>query len=390
LTFSVLAVIVLCGMAGPVLSGLSRLTAPVVVGEILAGVIVGESGFKYLPATDPTVVFLSAVGFAMLMFVVGTHLPLRDTRLRAALTVGVTGGVLSFVLAAPVGYALSRISGVGHPAIFLLLLAASSSAVVMPIIQEKGLTGDKVLATTAWVAIVDIATIVALPLAVTPGKAPKIAAGGVVVVAVAVAMFWVAHRLRRWKPLEQLRDYSRTRGWAFDLRLSMLVLFSLAALAAKFGTSTLIAGFAAGMIVALAGEPKRMTTQLIGLAEGFFVPFFFVALGAKLDFRSLVSSPSDLKLVVLLAIAIIACHLVVAVALRLPWPSGLLASAELGLPAGVVSLGLSQRIISAGNGAAIIAAAIVSLGASSLGAILLARIPASPAGPELPEPPAHA
>ena len=41
------------------------------------------------------------------------------------------------------------------------------------------------------------------------------------------------------------------------------------------------------MIVALAGEPRRLTQQLVGLAEGFFVPFFFVSLGARLNFRSL-------------------------------------------------------------------------------------------------------
>ena len=59
--------------------------------------------------------------------------------------------------------------------------------------------------------------------------------------------------------------------------------------------------------------------------------------------------------------------------MRMPWPSGLLASAQLGLPAAVVSLGLAGHLISAGQAAAIVLAALISLGACSLGAALLAR-----------------
>ena len=162
------------------------------------------------------------------------------------------------------------------------------------------------------------------------------------------------------------------------------MLFGLAALATRFGTSILIAGFAAGMIVALAGEPRRLTQQLVGLAQGFFVPFFFVTLGAKLDFRALGSSRSDLALVAMLTAAIVLCHIAVARLMRMPFGSGLLASAQLGLPAGVVALGLAERILKPGEGAAIVASALISLGVSSLGAALLARGAGAP--PPAPRP----
>ena len=80
-----------------------------------------------------------------------------------------------------------------------------------------------------------------------------------------------------------------------DLRLSLLVLFGLSALAVTFSSSVLIAEFGAGEIVSRAGEPKRLARQLVGLAEGFFVPLFFVTLGARLDFRSLAGSSSSLE-----------------------------------------------------------------------------------------------
>jgi hypothetical protein len=51
--------------------------------------------------------------------------------------------------------------------------------------------------------------------------------------------------------------------------------------------------------------------------------------------------------------------------------------AQLGLPAGVVSLGLTEHVVTAGQGAAIVAAALITLGISSLGAVLLSRTPAA-------------
>jgi Kef-type K+ transport system membrane component KefB len=372
-TFGVLTLIAGCGLAGPLLSVASRLALPVVVGEIIAGLVVGRTGLGLLDLTDPTLIFLSAVGFAMLMFVVGTRLPLRDARLRRALGRAVTATVLTFAVAGVGGWLIARASGIHHPALFLLLLAASSAAVVMPVIQERGLTSGPMLEVTAWVVLVDVATIVAVPLALTPGKAVRIIAGGVAVTGVAIAAYLVIRALRHNRTVAAIRGYSRDRRWAFDLRLSLFVLFGLAALATRFGTSILVAGFAAGVIVARAGEPERLSGQLLGVAEGFFVPLFFVILGAQLNFRSLGSSHRDAALAAGLAACIVACHLLVAVVMRMPWPSGLLASAQLGLPAAVVSLGLAQRLIGPGTAAAIVLAALISLGACSLGAALLSR-----------------
>ena len=56
----------------------------------------------------------------------------------------------------------------------------------------------------------------------------------------------------------------------------------------------------------------------------------------------------------------------------------LLGCAQLGVPAAVVALGLSDHVLSPGQAAAIIAAALITLGASAIGAELLARHPDGP------------
>jgi predicted permease len=103
------------------------------------------------------------------------------------------------------------------------------------------------------------------------------------------------------------------------------------------------------------------------------VPFSFVSLGARLNFRSLASSRSDVALALVLVLGIVACHVAIAAVMRMPWPAGLLASAQLGLPAGVVALGLTEGLLTPGEGAAIVAAAAVTLGVSSIGAAMLQR-----------------
>lgn len=80
-----LALIVAAGLAGPLLAAGRRAFVPVVVGEIVAGIILGRSGLDVIRTDNATVSFLAEAGFAMLTLTVGMHLPLRDRRLRRAL-----------------------------------------------------------------------------------------------------------------------------------------------------------------------------------------------------------------------------------------------------------------------------------------------------------------
>jgi Kef-type K+ transport system membrane component KefB len=175
--------------------------------------------------------------------------------------------------------------------------------------------------------------------------------------------------------VERLRHESHHLDWALDLRVSLLVLFTLAWIAESFDTSVLLAGFAAGIMVSLLGEPRRVADQLIGLGEGFFVPLFFVVLGARIDLRALVQSRDDLVLFGALAVAMAIVPIGVAAAVRLPLSSGLLAAAEMGVPAAVAAIGLASGALQPGQAAAIIGAAAVSLAVATFGSFRLEANP---------------
>jgi len=263
--------------------------------------------------------------------------------------------------------------GLHRPAILAVLLATSSGAVALPVLQGLGKTDKTVLVTTAWIAIADVATVLALPVVLATGRIARVIIGGVLVVVAAAAMFLVARAVRRTPWARRVRTMSHSRGWGLDLRVSLLALFICAWIASHFGASVLIAGFAVGAVVALLGEPRRVAQQLVGIGEGFAIPLFFVHLGAQIDLGALLNSSKALTLTGVLAATAIAIHVVTAALWKLPVSMGLLASAQLGVPAAVVSIGLATKQITAAQGAAVMAALLLTLGACAVGGAMLGQ-----------------
>jgi Kef-type K+ transport system membrane component KefB len=366
-SFGTLVLIVLAGLGGPLLGVATGRFIPVVVGEILTGILVGPAVLGAVHPADATTATLGEVGFAMLMLTVGMNLPLRDRRLAAAARKGGLLAALVCVLAVPAGLLAAAVAGTGHAAIYAVLLASGSAAVLLPAVQETRLEGAAVLGVMAQVTIADIVTILAVPIVLQPGRIGHVVLGGVLVAAGAVALFVFARLLagRAW--VHRLRHLSKQRRWALDLRLSLLVLFVLAWIAQKGGTSILIAGFAAGLMVAVIGGPKRLSTQVRGIADGFFVPLYFVVLGAQLDLAGLVRHPTMLALAGALAALNVVIHLLAGALARQSMAGALAASAQLGVPAAVASLGLAEHLISAVVATAIVVAALVSLAVCTLG-----------------------
>jgi Kef-type K+ transport system membrane component KefB len=370
-SFGTLVVIVLAGLGGPLLGLTRRRFVPVVIGEIAAGVLVGRTGLDAVDPGNASISFLGEVGFAMLMLTVGMHLPLRDRRLWASLRSGTVLAAIVGVLAVPAGFAAAAVAGTSHAAIYAVVLASGSAAVLLPVLEETDADGPNVLAVMAQVTIADVVTILSVPIVLQPGRTVHAALAGALVAAAVLLLLGSARLVSGHAWVHHVRRLSKQRHWALDLRLSLLVLFFLAWVAQKSGTSVLIAGFGAGLMVALIGGPKRLSTQMRGVADGFFIPLYFVILGAQLDLRGLIERPAMLALAGALAALNVLIHLAAVVVVRRPLSAGLAGSAQLGVPAAAASLGLSEGVLSSAVATAIVAAAVVSLAACTVGVELL-------------------
>jgi Kef-type K+ transport system membrane component KefB len=387
-SFGIFALIVLAGLAGPLGAAGRRPLVPVVVGELVAGVVVGRSGFGWIDPSDPGLSFLGDVGFVILMLGAGAHVPVRDRTVRGALRPGLRTTVVAAALAIPGGYLVARVSGVDRPALWALLLFCGSAAIVVPALQDARLADARAYTTMVWATVADVTAIVAVPLVLEPSRALRAGLGGLFIAAVSAASFLALRRLHGHRVVHVLRHRSKQRGWALDLRLALLAVFTSAWLARRVGTSLLVPGFVIGLILAGLGGPKRLSQQIAGIGVGFFVPIFFVVLGARIDLGALVSERRAILLAVALVAANLVVHLAAARLTGLTAAHGLVASAQLGVPAAVVAIGLETRILSPGVCAAILAAALATLAFTAIGTDLAART-AAPAPPPAPAPPSE-
>jgi hypothetical protein len=181
--FATLALIALVGIVGPLLALPERLHLPVVLGELGAGIVLGETGLHVLHADDSTFTFLA---------------------------------------------------GTGHAALYAVLMASSSAALMLPIIDSLQLGGTHV-----------------------PHVLPQVGDCG-----------YGQHRGAAARDRSEARG--RARNFALELRVNLAILFALAALAVRTHVSIMLAGFSFGLAMAAVGEPRRLARQRV--TEGLFGP----------------------------------------------------------------------------------------------------------------------
>lgn len=372
MSFATLALICAAALLGPILAAPERVRIPVLVGELTAGVALGDTGLRRLHPSDHTFTLLANVGFALVMFVAGSNVPVRDSRLRKSMLRGVERALLVGAIGVPLGWALSTAFDTGHPAIYAVLLGSSSAAVVLPLVNSLGVTGPDMLDTLAQVAVADTAGIVVLPLVIQPSRAGTAALGAVSVIAAAFVAFLLLRTAERSGKRKRLHDFSEQRKFALELRTSLLALFALAALAEATHVSIMLAGFSLGLAVTAVGEPRRLAHQLFALTEGFFGPLFFVWIGATLDLRALGSEPKYIWLGVALGAGAVLAHAAMWLT-RQPPAFGVVAAAQLGIPIAAVAVGTQRHLLQAGESAAIIFGALMTIASATVAARLLVR-----------------
>ncbi|MGA9677605.1 MAG: cation:proton antiporter [Mycobacterium sp.] len=370
--FQTLALLTAVGLAGPLLASLPGLRIPVIIGELIAGLVIGRTGFGLVDDANPTFQLLANIGFALVMFVVGTHVPIRDPKLRSAVPRVLARTVLVGAVGAAVGVGLAAGFGTGHAALYAVLMSSSSAALALPVIDSLRLQGPQVLSVTVQIAIADAASIVLLPLVIDLRRAPT-AALGALAIAVGAAVFFVLLRAidrRGWR--QRAHDYSKKHAFALELRTNLLVLFALAALAVRTHVSIMLAGFALGLVIASVGEPRRLARQLFGIAEGFFSPLFFVWLGASLQVRELGSHPKLILLGVGLGLGAVLAHCAGRL-LGQPLTLAVLSAAQLGVPVAAATIGTEEHLLVTGEASALMLGALLTIACTSIAGALAAR-----------------
>jgi len=323
-----------------------RLDQPGLIGEILAGALVGPALLGFVEPTETLEVF-AELGVVFLLFWVGLETRLSDMFEvgRSALLVGVLGVVFPF--AGGVGLALAA----GEPtatAVFVgVALVATSVGITSAVLLELGAIGGRAGRIILGAAVIDdILAMLLLALAVGLGQEDGIDVPALLVT-VAMALAFVAFFALGGTRLfaRQPRLLHSPRFSESPLLPAVIICLGLAAFAAHIGLAAIIGAFLAGMMIAETKEQHPIEDEVAPL-YAFFPPFFFAFIGTELELSEFV----DLETLGLLAgvtlLAVVTKYLGARLGAR-------------GLPAeeaNVVALGMVPRgevgIIVAGIGAA--------------------------------------
>ncbi|HWC34304.1 MAG TPA: cation:proton antiporter [Mycobacteriales bacterium] len=386
MSFATLSLIIAVGILGPVLALPKRWHLPVVLGELLAGVVLGPTGSNTLHASDRMFTFLANIGFALVMFVAGSHVPIRNPAIVASIRSGTGRAIGVAALSVPAAIAIAHGFGTGHTALYVVLMSSSSAALILPIIDSLKLSGDAILGALPQIAVADAACIVALPLAIEPAHAARAGLGALAVIGCAVVLYLALSFVEKRGWRHRAHEASEDHMLALELRVSLALLFAIAAVATKTHVSIMLAGFSSGIAVAAVGEPRRLAKQLFAVTEGFLGPLFFVWLGASLNIRDLGDHPSYVWLGLALGAGAVATH----AAMRLtgqPLALGALCAAQLGVPVAAATLGTQLHLLAPGQPAALILGALVTIAVATLSGGALAPPAESPAQSPPAQPP---
>ena len=396
-----LIVIALAFIVPLLLVRFKRLRLPIVVGEILAGIVIGRSGFGWVTHEEPLLTLLAEFGFVFLMFLAGTEIDFANLNVertgslsdRAARTerattgaygllrpgpfsIGLLSFLLTLALSTVVGLVLMRLGLVRNPWMMALIMSTTSLGVVMPVLKEQGLTRGRFGQTILISALIaDFATMLLITIVVaTVSHGLRL---DILLISVLFVVFFILYRLGIMDSVQAVRrrldDLSHATA-RLKIRGAFTVMLLFVVLAETLGAEIILGAFIAGAMLSLISTREDMEAmhQLEAVGFGFFIPIFFIMVGANFNLGVLISSPGALLILPFLVIAAFLVKMLPALFFRLQFTwretfsAGFLLSSRLSLIVAASAIGLQLGIISESINAMIILVAVVTVTAAPL------------------------
>ncbi len=273
-----------------------RFGQPSVLGELLAGVMLGGSALSLVDPRDPAMHALGELGLFILIFQIGLHTDVRSLRRvgSSAMMVAVAGVVLPF----GAGFLVARALGFAViPAVIAgASLTATSMAISARLLGDEGVLHTREGQVVLGAALADdVIGLIVLSVVVVLVGGESVSAMGIARTA-AISAGFIALALAvggyAVPPLFRVLDRIRAKGslGMFGIAFGLL----LAAIALESGTAMIIGAFVGGMILhptPQRPEIERSTAQIGHL----FVPIFFAVMGASIELPAL-AGPSALAI----------------------------------------------------------------------------------------------
>ncbi|MFI2731122.1 cation:proton antiporter [Staphylococcus aureus] len=321
--FLSLVIVVLAAFLTPII--VNRLNInflPVVVAEILMGIVIGNS-FLNIVERDSILNILSTLGFIFLMFLSGLEIDFKafkkDKRARQgqnddessipghlnlALTVFAFIMIISILLA----YVFKWLGLVDDVLLMVIIISTISLGVVVPTLKEMNIMRTTIGQFILLVAVLaDLVTMILLTVygAINGQGGSTIWLIGILVVFTAIS-YILGVQFKRMSFLQKLMDGTTQIG----IRAVFALIVLLVALAEGVGAENILGAFLAGVVVSLLNPDEEMVEKLDSFGYGFFIPIFFIMVGVDLNIPSLIKEPKLLIIIPILIVAFIISKLI--------------------------------------------------------------------------------
>lgn len=321
--FLSLVIVVLAAFLTPII--VNRLNInflPVVVAEILMGIVIGNS-FLNIVERDSILNILSTLGFIFLMFLSGLEIDFKafkkDKRARQgqnddessipghlnlALTVFAFIMIISILLA----YVFKWLGLVDDVLLMVIIISTISLGVVVPTLKEMNIMRTTIGQFILLVAVLaDLVTMILLTVygAINGQGDSTIWLIGILVVFTAIS-YILGVQFKRMSFLQKLMDGTTQIG----IRAVFALIILLVALAEGVGAENILGAFLAGVVVSLLNPDEEMVEKLDSFGYGFFIPIFFIMVGVDLNIPSLIKEPKLLIIIPILIVAFIISKLI--------------------------------------------------------------------------------
>ncbi|WP_435983452.1 cation:proton antiporter domain-containing protein [Staphylococcus aureus] len=321
--FLSLVIVVLAAFLTPII--VNRLNInflPVVVAEILMGIVIGNS-FLNIVERDSILNILSTLGFIFLMFLSGLEIDFKafkkDKRARQgqnddessipghlnlALTVFAFIMIISILLA----YVFKWLGLVDDVLLMVIIISTISLGVVVPTLKEMNIMRTTIGQFILLVAVLaDLVTMILLTVygAINGQGGSTIWLIGILVVFTAIS-YILGVQFKKMSFLQKLMDGTTQIG----IRAVFALIILLVALAEGVGAENILGAFLAGVVVSLLNPDEEMVEKLDSFGYGFFIPIFFIMVGVDLNIPSLIKEPKLLIIIPILIVAFIISKLI--------------------------------------------------------------------------------
>lgn len=372
-----LVIVIIIAFLTPLLLHRFRLNfIPVVVAEIIMGLIIGKSGFDIVHE-DMWLETLSTLGFIFLMFLSGLEIDFSAFSRNKKKEKQTNGkkepnsffvATIAFIGIFIVSYGLSYLfvlaGFIDNAFLMTLIISTISLGVVVPTLKEGRLMKTSIGQIILLIAVIaDLVTMILLAVFVSLYDG----GGGntwflLILFAAGMLLYFVGRRFKKNKFIEAMSTGTIQIG----TRAVFTLIIVLVAISETVGAENILGAFMAGVLVSLLAPDQELVHKLDSFGYGFLIPIFFVMIGVDLNIWELFGDPKLLLLIPLLIVALLISKLVPITVLKF-WfdtktviASGVLLTSTLSLVIAAATIGERMGVITAGMSGTIILVAVIT------------------------------